>query len=245
METHTNVSSCSLQFSSIHSFWRTNETAYKWKYVQLVSYPQGRFACIRKCRDLSVYKVKPREVKHPPRASTALEGATWPANRYWAPGACSLPLLLTQGRLQHQPPPAAACPQWLSDWTGCGCRGCCGHCQERGVAILQGEAASVHFRAWASKQGRSIVLDLPLQLPVPTSDQSQQPNFITFVFGVQSIYNVLVSNVQQSKSVMFPIFFRFFSHIGHYKVMNWVLLCYTVGFLSYLFYIYIYIYIYI
>ena len=65
----------------------------------MVSYPQGRFACVRKCRDLSVYKVKPREVRHPPRASTALEGATWPANRCWAPGACSLPSLLTQGTL--------------------------------------------------------------------------------------------------------------------------------------------------
>ena len=48
--------------------------------------------------------------------------------------------------------------------------------------------------------------------------------FLIIFIGVQLIYNVvLVSGVQQSESVviyMYPLFFRFFSHIGHYGVSN-------------------------
>ena len=45
-----------------------------------------------------------------------------------------------------------------------------------------------------------------------------------FLIEVQLIYNVLVSGVQQSDSVeyiyRYPLFFRFFSHLGHYRVLS-------------------------
>ena len=49
--------------------------------------------------------------------------------------------------------------------------------------------------------------------------------FPSFVFiGIELIYNVvLVSAVQQSESVLYLFFFRFFSHIGHYRVESPVL----------------------
>ena len=58
--------------------------------------------------------------------------------------------------------------------------------------------------------------------------------FLFFSIEVELIYNiVLISGVQQSNSVihihMYVFFFRFFSIIGYYKIMN-MSLCYTVIF---------------
>ena len=59
--------------------------------------------------------------------------------------------------------------------------------------------------------------------------------------GVQLIYNVaLVSSVQQSESVIhihISLFFRFFSHIGHYRVLSRVPCAIQQVLISYLFYI--------
>ena len=56
--------------------------------------------------------------------------------------------------------------------------------------------------------------------------------FFFLIIGVWLIYNaVLVSGVQQSESVMhmhIAILFRFFSHIGYYRILS-SFLCYTIG----------------
>ena len=49
---------------------------------------------------------------------------------------------------------------------------------------------------------------------------------LLFFIGVELIYNVvLLYAVQQSESVhIYPLFFRFFSHIGHYsqtQTLSW------------------------
>ena len=55
--------------------------------------------------------------------------------------------------------------------------------------------------------------------------------FFFLIIGVWLIYNaVLVSGVQQSESVMhmhIAILFRFFSHIGYYRILS-SFLCYMV-----------------
>ena len=66
--------------------------------------------------------------------------------------------------------------------------------------------------------------------------------FLKLIFiGVQLIYNVvLVSAVQQSESAklyIYPRFFRFFSHIGHYRVLSRVPCAIPQVLISYLFYI--------
>ena len=63
--------------------------------------------------------------------------------------------------------------------------------------------------------------------------------FFKILIGIWLIYNVLLSGIQQSKSIMLiATLFRFFSHIGHYGVLSrvpcaiqWYVL------VSYLFYI--------
>ena len=63
--------------------------------------------------------------------------------------------------------------------------------------------------------------------------QTQLLIFSIIFVGVQLIYNVLlVPGVQKSESVIYiyiciyPLFFRFFPHIDHYRVLS--SLCYTV-----------------
>ena len=70
--------------------------------------------------------------------------------------------------------------------------------------------------------------------------------FFWFFIGVQLIYNVvLVSAVQQSESVIYiyPLFFRFFSHIGDYRVLSRVPCAIQQVLISYLFYIQQYVYV--
>ena len=73
--------------------------------------------------------------------------------------------------------------------------------------------------------------------------------FLQFFIGVQLIYNVvLVSVIQQSDSVIQThththtyththTFFRLFSHIGHYRILNRVSHAIQQIFISYLFYV--------
>ena len=42
-----------------------------------------------------------------------------------------------------------------------------------------------------------------------------------FFTGIKLIYSVLASSVQQRNQLYtYPFFFRFFSHIGHYRVLS-------------------------
>ena len=67
-------------------------------------------------------------------------------------------------------------------------------------------------------------------------------------FGIWLIYNVvLVTGVQKSESVIYiyiyPLFFRFFSYTGHYRVLSRVPCAIQQVLISYLFYIQQYVYV--
>ena len=69
---------------------------------------------------------------------------------------------------------------------------------------------------------------------------ANQPLFLKIFIGAQLSYNVvLVLGVQQSESVIHisTLFFRFFSHIDHYRVLSRVPCAIQQVLISYLFYI--------
>ena len=170
-----------------------------------------RVVCLRqKMQRLYVYKVRHREVKHPPRVSTALEGRTWTANRYWAPRVCSLPLLFNTGNAYRT---SLLKPLWtLSDSATV-------QAVAAGVALVTIKSTAQSFckarLPWISepdavpqrpqpvpqRKEEAFVLDLPLHLPISTSDQSQHPNFITFFFFFQYSQFVILCQFQMYSKV--------------------------------------------
>ena len=75
------------------------------------------------------------------------------------------------------------------------------------------------------RQAGSLILSCmrsPGSQPVAETPLLHPLIYCFFFIGISLIYNVvLVSGVQQSESVSHnPLFFRFFSHLGHHRVLS-------------------------
>ena len=130
----------------------------------------------------------------------------------------------------------------ISQCRGAGC-GCLlgSDSQKAEIKMFSSAFSSAHLPSSSSCWQDSVPCggtEVPLSQPSPKSFFF----FLLIFIGVQLIYNVvLVSGVQQKVTqlyiYMYPLFFRFFSHIGHYRILGRVPCAVQQVLISYLFYI--------